>query len=113
MIGVHLRRGDFVSGGRSIPTARYNRAIETARARCPDAVGIFLATDATDAELTELVPGLPMRRLTYRGRESRDGLAAALVDLFVLSRTSYLVLTPMSTFGELASLPGKIPCLTA
>jgi hypothetical protein len=113
MIGVHLRRGDFVSVGRSIPTARYNRAIEAARARCPDAVGIFLATDAAESELTDLVPGLPMRRLTYRGRESREGLASALIDLLVLSHTSYLILTPMSTFGELASLPREIPCLRA
>lgn len=113
MIGLHLRRGDFVHIGRSISVERYNRAIQDARARCPEAAGIFLATDAGDSELTALAPGLPMRRLAYRGRASYDGLASAVTDLLLLSRTSFLVLTPSSTFGELAALLGRVPCLTA
>jgi hypothetical protein len=109
MLGVHLRRGDFVSAGCAVPIERYNLALEAARKHHSEAAGVFLATDATEQELDGFHSELPVYRRHCGGRTTRQGVASALIDMLLLSRTKHVVLTPLSTFGELAALYGDIP----
>ena len=113
VVGVHVRRGDFVThANQAVPLRRYITALNQvlADARLSDAA-IFLASDGSDDELRLLLDtyGERIVRRPASPRTSVEGVRSALVDLLLLSRTDYLVLTPRSTFGEMAAFLGDVP----
>ena len=128
MIGVHLRRGDFV---RIRPEVSRNldvvaRHVDDYLEREPEA-GILLCTDdgAPDAYLGSAVPAEGVReafaarfpgrvvatepRSLVRGE--REAVEDALVDLLLLREASMFVGTRGSSFSELASFGRTIPAV--
>jgi hypothetical protein len=125
MIGVHLRRGDFV---RHRPdqvgnTLAAQTALERFLAEAPDA-GILLCTDDSDSDHegrsihrervrelfvarygARMVPS-PARRLD---RQTVEGAQDALVDLLLLRATQFVVGTAASTFSQLAVFGRPVP----
>lgn len=98
-IGVHVRRGDFVSGGISISDAWYIRAISVAREVAGDLpVKIF-----SDGNLEKL------KGITSKVKNSVVMAAAPAVhDLLALSHSQVLVATSRSTFSMWAVFLGQM-----
>lgn len=118
VLGVHVRRGDFVTHTRqAIPQSRYIAAMERVLAEMPDRGSIFLASDASAEELQCIRDAFPGRiarnvkkpELFEGARGSLAGARGAMVDMLLLSRCSRLILTPGSTFGEFAAQVGGTP----
>jgi hypothetical protein len=110
MIGVQLRRGDFVKLGMSVPTEHYITAAKMALATRPDAK-IYLASDATRSELAPFLDhfGTKCVFTERKGRDNEEGIRDAMYDLLLLSRCSYLILTKFSGFGHMAAQIGAVP----
>lgn len=126
MIGVHLRRADlrFLAPSATANTACAMRIVDEYLTACPDA-GILLCTDdgAIDqnsgaALSVEGVRHKFLRRYgdrivytTPRSLDRRDPVAIqdALVDLWLLRQTDYLVGTVGSSFSEMAAFGRTIP----
>lgn len=115
MLGIHLRQGDFVRIGRAIPVQRFGDGARRILNERPDLRGIFLATDATQTSVLAPLLSLeiPVLRREVEGRASMTGVLSALVDLLLLSHTKTLLLSPGSSFGELAALLGDVPFTVA
>jgi hypothetical protein len=113
MLGVHIRRGDFLE------LMRYNGTCITAvedYIRCIDQhleVGpfdrLYLATDDTDVRVrlrqrygTQLCVSFEPRSLD---RSTVEAIQDALIDLLLLSRSRYLIGTKRSSFSRVASWP--------
>ena len=113
VIGVHVRRGDFVTlAQQALPLDHYLNGIE----RAGQAVGepeamIFLASDGSDEELKLMLNrfGSRIMRRCPLPRNTTEGVQIALVDMLLLARTQHLVLTPCSCFGEMAAFIGNVP----
>ena len=110
MIGVQLRRGDFVRFGMSVPTEHYITAAKIALAARPDA-SIYLASDAARGELASFLDHFGNRCVftESKGRDNEEGVRDAMYDLMLLSRCSYLILTKSSGFGHMAAQIGAVP----
>ena len=117
VIGVHIRRGDFATrAGQALSLERYIQAIhEVLRQPGLGEALIFVASDGGDDELRPLLDrwGDRLWRRPPSPRDEARGVQQALVDLLLLSRTQHLVLTPRSTFGEMAAFLGKVPSTLA
>lgn len=118
LLGVHVRRGDFVTHtGQAISQSRYIVAMGRVLAEMPEGVKIFLTSDAHAEELQEIYDAFPGRILPrihksayFEGvRGSLSGARGSLVDMLLLSRASRLILTPGSTFGEFAAQMNNVP----
>jgi hypothetical protein len=112
MIGVHIRRGDFVNiADQAIEMERYANAIRESIKTMPADTGIFIATDAQPQEIATLNEEFTgqIRMRPNLQRDSKLGVRSALIDMLLLSRTNYLVLTPLSTFGEMAAFLKNVP----
>lgn len=118
MIGVHLRRGDFVHyrPDQAGNTFAAQTAVDRFLAEAPDA-GILLCTD--DAEINQRGRSIPregVRELfrarygarvvpsptAHLDRRTVDGPQDALVDLLLLRATEFVVGTAGSSFSDLA-----------
>jgi len=112
VVGIHVRRGDFVTHtGQAISLDRYITATRKVLSTMPDDTHLFMASDASDAELLPIQEAFygKIERCAVHPRESAAGAQASLRDLLLLSGTNHLVLTGGSTFGEFAALYGKVP----
>ena len=101
-IGVHVRRGDFVSTGQELPLDYYMRGIDFARKRIGSQVPVLVFSDGEAKELNRL-------------RDCCDVVfmpaAPALHDMLALSRASIIVGTNHSTFSEWAAFLGGNPSI--
>lgn len=101
-IGVHIRRGDFVTNGQWIPDEWYRRGITKAR---------------------ELVGQLPIRVFSDSSPDKLMGItskfedceimpkASAVQDLLMLSNSKCLVATAKSTFSMWSVFLGQMPSI--
>ena len=112
-IGVHIRRTDNVNAIRYSPTHAFIAAMKDCVAAEPD-VHFFLTTDCGDTErqLISLFGHKIITRARKISRNSADGLRDAVVDLFLLSRTSRILGSYYSTFSETAASIGNIRWVT-
>lgn len=125
MIGVHLRRGDFAAVRPDLMgnTAAATSAVESALQRLPGA-GVFLATDdgAPDLRSRRLRPEGVRERFARRfgervvwttprslERHAPEAVQDALVDLWLLRQTDYLVGSVGSAFSRLALYGRAVP----
>ncbi len=121
VLGVHVRRGDFVPQDQDLPESRYNAAISRALAELPDTTRILLVSDAPPEDLRAIENAFPGRVMPpimkpegfLGARGTLSEARGALVDMLLLSRTSMLILTPGSTFGEFAGFISNIPAVFA
>jgi hypothetical protein len=125
MIGVHLRRGDYLNRHPELceNTTAAMVAVDRFLADMPDA-GILLGTDDGAADPR----GGPTRREGVRemldrrygarvvqteprtlDRRTPDAIQDALVDLLLLRSTQAFVGTPISTFSELVAFGRAVP----
>ncbi|SHM61914.1 hypothetical protein SAMN05443432_11036 [Roseovarius litoreus] len=109
MIGVQVRRGDFVKFRMAVPIERYIEAAELALQRRSDA-GIYLASDASRMELEPFLEYFGDRCVFSEStrRDKGDGVRDAMYDLLLLSRCCHLILTKNSGFGHMAAQIGSI-----
>ena len=125
MIGVHLRRGDFM---RERPDTSGNiepavQVVDRFLDACPDA-GILLCTDDGAAHLNgKRAPMMGVRQRFWERHGARmvqtapgsldrckpDAIQAALVDLWLLRATQYFVGTATSSFSEMAVYGRQVP----
>lgn len=100
LIGVHVRRGDYVdymAGRYFYPVDRYRDLMATLQARySSERVGFLVCSDAA-LRLTDF-PGLPVTL----------GSGVAIEDLYALAGCDRLV-GPPSTFTQWASFYGRVP----
>jgi hypothetical protein len=112
VIGMHIRRGDFSQmTGWLVPVEKYVEGLADCLRESPAESKVFVATDATDDEIRPVIDLLGSRLVRTRSsaRDTVEGVSGALVDLLCLSRTKRLLLTPRSSFGEMAALIGDVP----
>lgn len=112
VIGVHVRRGDFTSiNGWTVDNAHYVRAMHELQDKLGRHLTFVLASDASNEELLPITQPFSgqVLRIPPSPRENQSGIAHALVTMLLLSRTSYLLLTPRSSFGEMAAFLGGQP----
>lgn len=108
-LGVHIRRGDFKVTGQIVALEKYIALISCKVDENPD-IKIFIASDENRDQLEPLLSHF--RNIYFRetkGRQSLNGMEDAVIDMFLLSEARQLILTPGSTFGELAALIGEVP----
>lgn len=126
MVGVHLRRGDFVTARPNVVNNLSGAmdALERFLAQAPNA-GIFLCTDDGAPHASTRKPtraeGVAARFVERFGervvsttprtldRDKPEAIQDALVDLWLLRRTDYFVGTHASSFSEMASWGRAIP----
>lgn len=111
-IGVHIRRGDFTTkANQGLGLERYSRSIRKALEIMGGDTTIYLASDGSKEEISPLLKEFGARIINRPSlpRTSREGVRSALIDMLLLSRTQFLILTPISTFGEMAAFLGKVP----
>jgi len=110
--GVHIRRGDFAQMGHwLIDIEKYCVAMEQVQAELEPDTKFFIATDAPDSEIAPVLHVFGERILKRKPslRDTTDGVKEALIDLLLLSKTKRLILTPRSSFGEIAAFWGDVP----
>jgi len=110
-IGVHVRCGDFISTGQSMPNEYYVKGIETAKSIVGSQYPVLVFSDAKGGELSYLSDCPGVRFMPA---------APAIHDVLALSRASILVGTNHSSFSEWAvflggmksiwSKEGRRPC---
>lgn len=112
-IGVHIRRTDNANAMRYSPTSAFVAAMESCIAANQD-VCFFLTTDCDDTE-RQIRSAFGERVVTRPRRINRntaEGMHDAVVDLFLLSRTSRILGSYYSTFSETAASIGRIEWVT-
>lgn len=112
-IGVHIRRTDNVNAIRFSPTHAFVGAMKDCVKADPD-VRFFLSTDSVETEhkLKAIFGGRLITRQRTISRNTIDGMRDAIVDLFILSRTSRILGSYYSTFSETAASIGSIKWVT-
>ena len=113
-IGVHVRRTDNEKSWSISPLSAFEREMQAALAQDPG-VSFYLATDdeGVRERLANLFPGRIMSQSGAPTRTTLDGMEAAVVDLFVLSRTQRLIGSYWSSFTDTAAELGEIPLTIA
>lgn len=101
-IGVHIRRGDFVTNGQWISDAWYITAIQRA-VECAGDLPIRIFTDATPRSLKAIVT-------SFRNIEIMPN-APAIQDLLLLSGSRCIVGTSNSSFSMWAVFLGQQPSI--
>lgn len=96
-IGVHVRCGDFVSTGQSMPSEYYLKGIEIAKSIVGAQHPVLVFSDAKGSELSFLSDCAGVRLMPA---------APAIHDVLALSRASVLVGTNHSSFSEWAVFLG-------
>lgn len=90
VIGLHIRRGDFKLGSTLTPLSFFIGIVQQLRSAAGVQLPATVFSDATDDELSEL---LALPSIT-RSNEKED-----IVDLLLLSRSRFLVLSISSSFS--------------
>lgn len=115
VLGIHVRRGDFVPTHMNVSIARYVQALKIASASRQFG-SIFIASDGTTDEIFEVARCVDVPAffdLDGQCREGNTGSRKAAADLYLLSQADFLVLTPHSSFSEMAAFLGRMPTLLA
>lgn len=109
-VGLHIRRTDNEQSICNSPLELFIQRIEREIAANGN-VKFFLATDdeQTKQILCLRYPENIVTRQNVAARNDREGVADAVIDLFVLSRTRRLYGSYWSSFSEVASWIGGIP----
>ncbi len=110
-IGIHIRRTDAVKSIQYSPTQLFFDYIGLCIEKDKKAK-FYLATDSEDVE-KELLASFPggvfvVNELKRFGRDSQKGMEDAVIDLFCLSKCSYIVGSYWSSFSEIAAAIGNI-----
>ncbi len=110
-IGIHLRRTDHTFSLQESPLYLFEQTIESEIARDAN-VNFYLATDSEE-DKRHLRERYGNRILTYGcplTRGSLQGMQAAVVELWALSRTKEIIGSHRSTYSQLAAELTNIPC---
>jgi hypothetical protein len=112
-VGIHIRRTDNANAIRYSPTEAFIGAMKNRVALDPD-IKFFLTTDCRDTE--KKIKSVFGERVITRNREvsrsSFQGMRDAVVDLFLLARTTDILGSYYSTFSETAASIGGIQWVT-
>lgn len=113
-VGVHIRRTDNVKSQSVSSPQAFEREMRAAIAANP-AVCFYLATDDSVLRdhFVQCFPGHVVHQAGEPTRATREGMEAAVVDLFVLSRTQRLIGSYWSSFTDTAAELGGIPLTIA
>lgn len=113
-VGVHIRRTDNTKSLSESPLAAFECEME-ATIKQDDRVSFYLATDDEEVRkrLVNLFPGRVYFQMGSPTRTTREGMEAAVVDLFVLSRTQRLIGSYWSSFTDTAAELSSIPLTIA
>src|SRR5690606_35662462 len=108
-VGIHIRRTDNISAIEASPNYLFERKIEEYLQENL-ATNFFLATDDPGVErhFKEKYPDNVMAYPKTYGRDSKDGIVDALVELQLLAKTSVIYGSYWSSYSEMASRIGKI-----
>lgn len=109
MIGIHIRRTDHIISIQNSPIYLYeNKILDYIKKN--DNFGIFLATDDPEIEnyFIEKYPGIVITYKKIFGRDTKEGISDAVVDLFLLSKTNKIYGSYWSSYSGIASLLGDI-----
>ena len=112
-IGIHIRRGDFLNSKEGLEKVssdeKFIKKIEEILKK-NSKEKFFLSTDSKEIE-EKLKKLFPKNILTYSKsnfkREDKEFIQNGLIDLYLLSKTKYILGTYLSTFNELAWWLGK------
>jgi len=106
-IGVHIRRGDYMHGEysyREMPITSFINIMDR-QIKNNAKTDFFLTTDCSATEAL-FKKKYKKKLFTYKkqsfSRQEKKGLHDALVDLLLLSKTSYIIGSYLSTFTEVA-----------
>lgn len=109
MIGMHIRRTDHVVSMNKSPIYLFeNKILEYIESKRD--IGVFLATDDPEVE-TYFKDKYPEIIFTYEktfGRDTKEGMLDAVVDLYLLSKTEKIYGSYWSSYSGIASLLGDI-----
>jgi hypothetical protein len=110
MIGIHIRRTDHVVSMRNSPIYLFENKISEYMASENNDFGFFLATDdpETESYFKEKYPGIVFTYNKTFGRDTKEGITDAVIELYLLSRTSKIYGSYWSSFSGIASLLGDI-----
>jgi hypothetical protein len=108
MIGIHIRRTDHVVSMRNSPIYLFENKISEYLASENDGFGFFLATDDPETEryFKEKYPGIVFTYNKTFGRDTKEGISDAVIELYLLSMTSKIYGSYWSSFSGIASLIG-------
>lgn len=108
-IGVHIRRTDNINAITVSSTSKFRDAMEKAVVMEPR-TKFYLASDCPDT-IKELRDHFGDRIITAdipASRKSEEGIQQAVVELYALSRTSYMFRSHFSSFSRTAAEIGNI-----
>lgn len=109
MIGMHIRRTDHVVSMNKSPIYLFeNKILEYIESKRD--IGVFLATDDPEVE-SYFKDKYPEIIFTYEktfGRDTKEGMLDAVVDLYLLSKTEKIYGSYWSSYSGIASLLGDI-----
>jgi hypothetical protein len=108
-VGIHIRRTDNISAIEASPNYLFERKIEEYLQE-NSATNFFIATDdpAVESYFKEKYPDNVLAYPKTYGRDSKDGIVDALVELQLLAKTSVIYGSYWSSYSEMASRIGKI-----
>jgi len=108
-VGVHIRRTDKKAAIANSPDELFEFRMNSILEERPGAM-FFLATDCadTEAQMHRAFPGRILTAEPERDRSTGAGTRASLIDMFCLARTSYILGSYSSSFGEMASALGDV-----
>jgi hypothetical protein len=108
-IGVHIRRTDNIKAIEGSPTFEFVAAMERSVSADPR-TRFYLATDCTaiKKEMSERFADRVITDRTPAVRSSKEGMQQALVELYALSRTSFMLRSHFSSFSRTAAEIGII-----
>ena len=111
---MHIRRTDNEKSWHVSPLSAFVREMQAALAEDPE-VTFYLATDdeGVREHLCVLFPGRILTQAGASTRSTREGMEAAVVDLFVLSKTCRLIGSYWSSFTDTAAELGNLPLTIA
>lgn len=113
-VGIHIRRRDNQESVQVSRTESFIEKMDEMIQQNPE-VKFFLATDCMSTQV--LLCGRYGKNIFTRekvlNRNEPAGIQDALIDMYCLSRTDFIVGSYWSSFSEVASLLGKVPLVIA
>lgn len=110
-IGIHIRRTDNIASITQSPTELFIKQMEEFVEHQPDTT-FYLATDSEEEK--QKLKQVFGERISMSGhaaeRNSLQGMQEALIELYMLSRTSRIIGSMQSSYSETAAQIGHIHC---